>query len=158
MANQAAQVTTQTLKAMNSTKGFTLFELLIVLVLIGIGIMGVVPNIVNRTTASDKTLDFFEKVLKKAEQKAQSKHEPIQIAVIIGSDTVIDSGNKHLNIPYSSTVSEVFVNSQIQLGRKAIILVYPDGISDYFKITFSDGKSYESVPLLMRVKKYENTF
>ncbi len=143
---------------MSSNRGFTLIEILIVLVLIGIGVMSVVPNLTRRVVQPNNTVTFFNSLLNSAIKESKTSLKPVDFQIEIGSNIVIDWDGKKQQIPSESTVSEIDVNSHIQSGSATEVFVYPDGISDYFKITFSNGKTYESIPLLLKVKEVSSEF
>jgi prepilin-type N-terminal cleavage/methylation domain-containing protein len=133
-------------------RGFTLVELIIVLVIIGIGFMSVAPLIVEKTTGAPPELEYFDDLLKRTAKEAANLGRPLALTGIKGSATIILHDGTREEISGNPTVSLPEVNEDEQPGLEYIINVYPKGLCDYFTLRLSDGRIIEAVPLMLSTR------
>ncbi len=140
---------------MKYNDAFTLIETLIVLLLIGIGFMAVTSRFSPRVFESRRKnlVIFFNDILEKSYNVSKKLGRPVFITGFEGSPNIILPDGRRVKIPGDRVVSSVIVNDVENEGVEYRIYVYPDRISDYFKITFSDGSIIESIPLLLKARK-----
>lgn len=138
-----------------SPSGFTLLELMIVMLIIGIGLMTVTPKLAQKSVGTDDRLEFFDRLLKDHLTRARELGRPVSFTGFKGSANIITHDGKHEEIPNTSSVQEAKVNNYETRGEEYAVRIYPDGLCDYFEITAKDGTVIESVPLLMRAR-YKN--
>jgi prepilin-type N-terminal cleavage/methylation domain-containing protein len=135
-----------------TNKGFTLIEIIIVLVIIGIGFMTVAPVIVEKTTGVPEDVAFFEDILRTTAKEAEDLGRAVALRGVKGSSTVMLDDGTSVRIP-GATVLSAKVNDKDQSGLEYIVFVYPSGISDYFELKLSNGKVLESIPLLLQMRE-----
>lgn len=135
---------------------FTLLEVIIVITIIGIGVITMTPQLIRNTVEQDKTVTFFNKTLTDALTESKEQQVPVSIKGFKGSDNIIIASGEKTEIPGVSSVNNVEINDSDTYGTEYEITVYPNGICDYFKLTFPDGSYLESSPLLLEVNKYES--
>lgn len=133
-------------------RAFTLIELMIVMLIIGIGLMGVTPKFAAKSVGLDPLLEHFNDLLKTELERSRELQRPVEITGSKGTSNLLNSDMKSENIPGGSEVKNVKINRYETQGNQYKIRVYPDGICDYFEITFSDGRIVESIPLLMTTR------
>lgn len=137
-------------------KAFTLIEILIVLVIIGIGVFTIVPKITERKIKQAPEIDFFNTLLEQHYIIAKQHDKPVYIKGFKGSENFLTYEGKTIKLPLGLSVSSVKINDKLSDQLDFKIYVYPDGISDYFKITLSNDETIESIPLLLKTRKVEN--
>ncbi|MBQ3033489.1 MAG: type II secretion system protein [Deferribacterales bacterium] len=135
--------------------GFTLLELMIVMMIIGIGLMTFTPKLAYQSIGTDKRLEFFDKLINDHLQRAIELGRPISFLGFKGSANIITHDGEHEEIPDTSSIQSVKVNRYETGGEEYAVRVYPDGLCDYFEITSKDGYVIESIPLLMRTRYKE---
>lgn len=133
-------------------KGFTLIELLIVLVIISVGVMTITPIMIEKTTGLPEEIDFFNELLRKTANESAELGRPIPIRGVRGSNTIYLHDGETIKIPNISTINMAEVNEVQQPSNEYTIMVYPNGLCDYFLLTASDRKSIESIPLLLQTR------
>lgn len=133
-------------------RAFTLIELMIVMLIIGIGLMGVTPKFAAKSVGLDPLLEHFNDLLKTELERSRELQRPVEITGSKGTANLLNSDMKSENIPGGSEVKNVKINRYETQGNQYKIRIYPDGICDYFEITFSDGRIVESIPLLMTTR------
>lgn len=133
-------------------RAFTLIELMIVMLIIGIGLMGVTPKFAAKSVGLDPLLEHFNDLLKTELERSRELQRPVEITGSKGTSNLLNSDMKSENIPGGSEVKNVKINRYETQGNQYKIRIYPDGICDYFEITFSDGRIVESIPLLMTTR------
>ena len=134
-------------------RGFTLVEILIVLVIVGIGVFTVVPKITEHKIKQAPELDFFNKLLEQHYLFAKQHHCPVFFKGVKGSSNFTTYEGKTEQLPLGLTVSSVKINDKTVDKLDFKIYVYQNGISDYFKITLSNDEIIESVPLILKCRK-----
>lgn len=140
----------------SNNNAFTLLEIIIVITIIGIGVITMTPQMMRNTVEQDKTVEFFNKTLKQALKESREQQAPVSIKGFTGSDNLITVSGERTEIPGISTVNDVEINDSNADGTEYEITVFPNGICDYFKLTFADGSYIESSPLLLQVNKYDS--
>lgn len=133
-------------------RAFTLIELMIVMLIIGIGLMGITPRFAAKSVGLDPILEHFNELLKSELERSRELQRPVEITGTRGTANLLNSDMKSENIPNIDEVKTVKINRYETEGNQYKIRVYPDGICDYFEITFSDGRIIESIPLLMTTR------
>ncbi len=130
-------------------KGFSLIELLIVLLIVGIGLMAVTPWLARKTQKSNEQVIFFNKILSKSFQIAREKQCPVKITGFLGSSHILLPSGKRVTIPGDISVLNAQIDNKQSEGLEYHIYIYPDKICDYFVLLLSNGKELESIPLLL---------
>lgn len=133
-------------------KGFTLIELMIVMLIIGIGLMSATPKFTAKSVGMDPLLEHFNELIKNELARSRELQRPVAITGSKGTANLLNSDMKSENIPGGMEVKNVKINRYETQGNQYKIQIYPDGICDYFEITFSDGRIIESIPLLMTTR------
>lgn len=128
-------------------KGFTLAEILIVLVIMGLGFMTIAPKLAERTILSDSSVVFFNKIIKNNLKTASDLGKQVFITGQKGSPEVTLYDGKTADIPAGS-VSSALVNEEPTDGSSYRIYFYPDGVFDQFELKISDGSTIEGIPAL----------
>ena len=128
-------------------QGFTLVEILIVIIIMGLGLMTVAPKIAENTILSNKTEKLFEDIIRDHLKLAKDLNTQVYITGYKGSSRLLLHDGTTVNIP-EGNVSEALVNDEETDGFEYRIYFYTDGIFDHFKLTFSDEKVLESIPAL----------
>lgn len=129
--------------------GFTLIELLLVLLLIGVGLMGVIPNLIQTAVSPNPIETFLNEQIKTAYQVAQSESRPVVITGFSGSGNMINAQDKRVSFPDGKVVLSTKVNGERSRGLEYYIRVYPHGLCDDFEIEFEDDIKVQSIPILM---------
>lgn len=132
--------------------GFTLLELMIVMLIIGIGLMAFTPKITSQSVGIDEKLDFFDKLIKNQHERSIELGRPVTFTGFKGSANILTYDGEKEEIPDTSSVQEVKVNRYETKGEEYVIRVYPDGICDHFEIKTKEGVIIESIPLLMKTQ------
>ncbi|QAR34246.1 prepilin-type N-terminal cleavage/methylation domain-containing protein [Geovibrio thiophilus] len=135
-----------------SARGFTLVEIIIVLLIIGIGFMTVVPVMVEKTTGEPEETAFLNDLLRKTADEAAELSRALPIRGVKGSDTLFLHDGETVKIPGISGVLSAEINDEEQSGLDYVIMVYPKGICDYFLLKVSDTETIESIPLLLQTR------
>jgi len=130
-------------------QGFTLVEILIVLVIAGIGLMTVVPKIAENTILSNKTEKFFNDIIETNLELAKELNMQIYITGYKGSSSIMLHDEKRVSIP-EGNVSSVLVNNELTSGSEYKIYFYPDGVFDHFILKFTNESELEAYPALHR--------
>lgn len=138
-------------------KAFTLMEIMVVMLIIGIGLMGLIPKFTSKSVGIDPQLDYMDKLIKAEWERSIELGQPIALTGFKGSANLLNHDKETKTIPEIKEVKDAVINSYQVQGNEYAIRVYPDGICDYFELTLDDGRIIESVPLLMttRYKKTE---
>lgn len=132
-------------------KGFTLIELLLVILLIGIGLVGVVPNLIKTAVSPDSIETFFNEKIAEAYVEAKSTSRPVYIAGFKNSFNIITFDETRVSIPEDIPVLSAKINGERTSGLEYYIGVYPQGVCDEFKLELEGGTIIESIPLMMHV-------
>lgn len=135
---------------------FTLMELMIVMLIIGIGLMGLTPRITSKSVGMDPRLEYLNKLIKEEWERAVELGQPITITGFKGSANLLNHDKQSKTIPDIKEVSEAVINKYITRGNEYAIRIYPDGLCDYFELTLDNGQVIESIPLLMTTRYKEN--
>lgn len=133
--------------------GFTLVEILIVLVIVGIGVFTVVPKITERVIKQKPEIEFFNNLLETHLKYARQNRAPVYFKGFKSSENIEPFEGKKIKIPNGLTISSVKINGKEVNGLEFKIYTYPDGICDYFQITLSNDEIIESIPLLLKVRE-----
>ncbi len=133
-----------------NNKAFSLIELLIVIMIIGIGLIAVTPWLVRQGENSNRQVEFFNKILMKYASAAKDEAKPICIVGFLGSSHLLLPDGKRVSIPDGVTVSTAWVDEKEQSGLEYHIYIYPEQICDYFVLMLSNGQTLASTPLLLK--------
>jgi len=131
----------------NNTRGFTLVELLVVMVIIGLGFVSLSPSLADRTVKSGGDESFFNDIIKSQLKAAKDLNRQVFIKGTLGTDSLVLSDGTSVTIPLGK-VDKVKVNDKNVNGIEYNIYFYPDGIFDDFEIDMSNGKIVESYPMI----------
>jgi prepilin-type N-terminal cleavage/methylation domain-containing protein len=138
-------------------KGFTLVEILVVLIIVSIGVIATVPKITDKVIKEKAEIGFFNNLLKTNEKLSRQIKSPVFFKGFKGSENIETYEGKKVKIPEGLTVSSVEINGKDVDKLEFKIYVYPNGISDYFQILLSNDETLESIPILLKVReKREN--
>lgn len=137
-------------------RGFTLIELMVVLMVVGISLMALTPRITARSIGQDPTLSFFNNLMAEELKRARELSMPITITGFKGSANILTYDKESKSIPNIREVSEAKVNRYLTHGNLYAVRIYPDGICDHFELRLNDGRIIESEPLLMKTHFKEN--
>ncbi|GAB1536447.1 hypothetical protein ADMFC3_20780 [Geovibrio sp. ADMFC3] len=135
-----------------SARGFTLVELIIVLLIIGIGFMTVTPLMVEKAIGDPEEITFFNDLLSKTADEAEELGRALPIRGVKGSDTIFLHDGETVKIPGISGVLSAEINDEEQSGLDYVIMVYPKRICDYFILRVSDTEIIESLPLILQTR------
>lgn len=135
-------------------KAFTLLELMVVMLILGVGLMTVTPKLAERSVGVDTRLDFFNKLIAEHLVRSREMGRPVAFTGFKGSANIITYDGKHKEIPNTASVQGSKVNGYETKGEEYAVRVYPDGICDHFELTFKDKAVIESIPLMM-VTRYK---
>jgi len=136
-------------------RAFTLIELMVVMLIIGIGLMSVTPSIVDRSVSTDNRLDFFNTLIDDHLVRAIELGRPVLFIGFKGSANIQTHDGKSLTIPNTKSIQEAKVNGYETRGLEYAIRIYPDGVVDYFELQDSEEFIIESLPLLMSTRYLE---
>ncbi len=136
-------------------QAFTLIELMIVMLIIGIGLMSITPRFTSKSVGIDPRLEYLDKLIKEEWARSIELGQPIAITGFKGSANLLNHDKESKTLPDTKEVSEVSINKYEVRSNEYAIRVYPDGFCDYFELTLNDGKIIESIPLLMTTR-YKN--
>ena len=144
---------------LNNDKAFTLIELLIVLLIIGIGFMSITPKLFENVVEPNKKVAFYNDILSEYSKKAYEKGHPIILegsknsSKLIVKNEEIENNNDitEIDIPFDTQMDSIEVNGEKFFASKFYINIYPDKLCDHFVINYNDDTSIESVPLLLKV-------
>lgn len=139
-------------QATHARAGFTLFELLIVMLIISIGFMGVAPRLTRSLAGINPVEEFFTQQLKAGYEEAVRLGHPVVITGVKGSSAITTATGDKVNLPENLLAQEVRINGEATEGLEYTIAIYPDRLCDAFTITFDNGKTLESIPLLLGVR------
>lgn len=130
-------------------RGFTLIEILIVLIIAGLGFMTIAPRFAENTILSDKTEVFFQKIIEKHLAEASELNSQVALTMYKGSSNVVSSNGDKASIP-AGDLKEAYISDE-RTAVEVLVYFYPDGIFDQFFLEFSDGSTLESYPALRKV-------
>jgi prepilin-type N-terminal cleavage/methylation domain-containing protein len=145
-----------------SNKSFTLIELLIVLLIIGIGFMSITPKLFEGVVEPNKKVSFFNDLLEKYAKKSYKEGFPITLEISKNVSKITVKGDnkekkndkkEEIEIPFDTLINSIEVNGERTFSNNYSINIYPDKICDYFIINFNDDTSIESIPLLLKVSE-----
>ena len=140
---------------MKYKKAFTLMEIMIVMLIIGIGLMSLTPKFTSKSVGIDPQLDYLDKLIKAEWERSRELGQPIVMTGFKGSANILNHDKETKTIPDIKEVVDAVINRYQTQGNEYAIRVYPDGMCDYFELTLDDGRVIESIPLLMTTR-YKN--
>jgi len=135
------------LKKKINLRGFTLVEILIVLVIAGLGLMTIAPRLAEKTILSDNSEVFFNELISSNLALAKELNKQVYITGYKGSQNIVTHDEKRLKIP-TGLISSVYINEEKPQGTQFRIYFYPDGIFDQFRLVFADDEEVEGIPAL----------
>ena len=130
-------------------KAFTLLELMVVMLIIGIGLMSATPKFAAKAVGEDPTLSFFNNLLKEAHARSLELNQPVNLRGLRNSREFTNHDGKKKTVDGIESMHEVHINEDLVTKQEFYITVYPDKICDYFSIKLNDDRVVESLPLLM---------
>jgi prepilin-type N-terminal cleavage/methylation domain-containing protein len=133
-----------------NVKGFTLLEILIVIVIAGLGLMTVAPRLAENTILTDKTEKFFNEIVESHLKEAKELNKQVSITGFKGSSNIVLHDGTRVSIP-AGNIATAYVNEERTNGLEYKIYFYPDGIFDQFRLMVSDKEFIESYPALLKV-------
>ncbi len=130
-------------------QGFTLIEVVVIMAILTVALVAFVPKMTSFFTekANNPAIELLNRLTQRAFEEARESHCPIAIWGTKGSNHIYYA-NKQYTLPYD--VFDVKVNRNYQEGLRYYFLIYPCGIMDQVKVTFGNGKTIDSLPLLLR--------
>ncbi len=134
------------------SKAFTLLELMVVLMILGVGLMTLTPRIANEAIGVDERLLFFDELLKEHHTRAVELGMPVTFTGFKGSGNILTHDGERVTIPDVDSVQVAIVNGQETSSEEYLIRIYPDGLVDYFMLVFKDDDVVESVPILFQTR------
>ncbi len=133
-------------------KGFSLIEILVLLVIIGIVTVGITPRVIERKLGVNPVIKFYTEIVDEHLQLASDLGRPVFFKGFLGSGNILKMDGKRVTLPGSITVQDAFVGGVDEPGLEYNVFVYPSGMVDYFELRLSDGTVVESIPLLTTVR------
>jgi len=134
----------------NIKTGFTLVEILIVMIIAGLGLMTVAPRLAEKTILTDQTEVFFNEIIESHLKTAQELGMQVFVKGFKGSPNIEMYDGTREVIP-AGNVESVLINNENPVGTEYFIYFYPDGIFDHFLLTFTGEDTLESSPALKMV-------
>ncbi len=131
----------------NNTCGFTLVELLVVMVIMGLGFISLSPSLAEKTVKGGGDESFFNELIQSQLKAAKDLNRQVFIKGTVGTDDLLLSDGKTVTIPLGK-VDSVKINDKNINGIEYYIYFYPDGIFDDFEIEIANGKVVQSYPML----------
>lgn len=124
--------------------GMTLIELLLVLLIIGLGWFSLVPNLDLNTAAEQDNLKQVNDLLLQAGQQAVRSNTLQAITCTLGEEA-LHWKSQTAKLP--APLSRAEINGKQATGTKAVFRVYPTGHMDELSLRLSGGKHLQSRPL-----------
>jgi prepilin-type N-terminal cleavage/methylation domain-containing protein len=131
----------------NNTGGFTLVELLVVMVIMGLGFISLSPSLAEKTVKGGGDESFFNELIQSQLKAAKDLNRQVFIKGTVGTADLLLSDGTTATIPVGK-VDSVKINDKNINGVEYYIYFYPDGIFDDFEMEISDGKVVQSYPML----------
>lgn len=125
--------------APGSACGLSILEILVVLVIFGIGWFAVLPNLNLLNSGPSRNLDVerLNSFMANARAQAMRTHSIEQFTITPGERTIV-WGEKKANLP--GAVSRCLVNGRQYFDRVMEFRVYPGGFMDEVRITLDGGQ------------------
>lgn len=134
----------------NNTRGFTLVELLVVMVIMGLGFISLSPSLAEKTVKGGGDESFFNELILSQLKAAKELNRQVFIKGTVGTDNLLLSDGSNVSIPLGK-VDSIEINDKKVNGIEYYIYFYPDGIFDDFEIEIENGKKVTSYPMLATV-------
>ncbi|TCK62399.1 type II secretion system protein [Seleniivibrio woodruffii] len=131
-------------------KGFTLVELLVVMIIIGLGFVSLSPSLADKTVKAGGDEAFFNEIVASQMQAAKTLNRQVFIKGTVGTNSILLYDGKTVKIP-SGTVDRAEVNGKRTNGVEYYIYFYPDGIFDDFELELNNDKKIISYPMINTV-------
>ncbi len=129
-------------------KGLTLAELLIVLLIIGLGWFTLLPRLDLSVSGSQDNISNINTLLAQAGEKAAATGTFQKIYLIPGLNYV-EWKQRRFELP--SPLSSGEINGQRATREKFAFVVYPSGHMDELNLFLANGKQLRSIPLLREI-------
>ncbi len=134
------------------SKAFTLLELMIVLLILGIGLMTFTPQIVDEVIGIDSKIAFFDELIETHHERSIELGMPVSFTGFKGSANILTHDGERVTIPDVDSVQKAIVNGYETMGEEYSVRVYPDGLVDYFMVIFKNEQAIESVPIMNKTR------
>lgn len=127
-------------RAPGRSPGLTIIELLVVLVIFGIGWFAVLPNIdlMNASDRRNPALEHLNDFLARVRLQAMHNATIEQFTVIPGQRYLRWAGGERIALP--RVVSRCLVNGRQYFDREMVFRLYPSGSMDDVRITLEGGE------------------
>ena len=131
---------------------FTLLELMVVIVVMGVGFIFAAPRLAHKASVGDEQTAFFNELIKEHYNEAIRIGSPVKFIGFKGSTGILKYDGVRVSIPGIKSVNSVILNGKRVNGIEYHVAVYPNGMCDYFFLE-AQNIYIESKPLLMRTVK-----
>ncbi|WP_027720799.1 pilus assembly FimT family protein [Maridesulfovibrio zosterae] len=133
--------------ALSRSGGLTFIELLIVLVIVGIGWFTLMPNLDLAGNKEENHINLVNALIYEARAEAVET-DSRQYVFINFEDGFIQWGEEKVSLP--SSVSSGHFNEEPMSGDGMDFTIYPEGFSDEVRLVLSDGLTLMLDPLSVK--------
>lgn len=130
----------------SSNAGFTLLELLVVMIIVGLGFVTLAPRLAENTVSGSPTEKLFNDTIASHLSMAKELNRQVFIKGTKGSNSLTLADGKTVKIPVGN-IFESRVNGENTENSTYEIYFYPDGLFDEFELKTQSGKLIKSDPM-----------
>lgn len=130
--------------------GFTLLEVLVVLVIVGVSLFALMPAL----SPKEQDADGFEAFLAAARSDAIRKGRTQRICFTYG-DTTLRRGDSSVEL--DAPVASVSLDAEPVPAPGGCFHCYPSGLMDSITLRLASGLTYRSVMLTSRLEAHDDT-